>query len=139
MAKVYPSAFVRQLADAQKIIDGFKAHIAGNTPNYFGRDVAYDHPDTPPVVREYLRHIHISNPLKDHPKKWNSIGEPFRRVNDAQKPQHDFALVYWHDQFNGAYYLYTVIGADAHNMNKWMPTLIAIAERARTKDLNIKN
>lgn len=138
MSAFFSSRHIRELADGQKIIDGFKDRIAGNTPSFLGRDVAYDHINTPSVVRDYLRHIHICNPLKDHPQSWFSITESYRRVNARYRPEKDFSLVYWHDQNNDDYYLLMVIGPDAHNNEKWMSVLIELAEWARKKDLNLK-
>lgn len=51
------SKAIRELDEYQKIVDGFKAHKNGDTPAFLGRDVGYDHPDTPRLVREYLTHI----------------------------------------------------------------------------------
>ncbi len=138
MASVFSSQQIRQLPDSHKIIGGFRDHINGNTPSYFGRDVSYDHPNTPPVVREYLRHIHICNPIQNHPLQWNVINNPYRRVNAQNQPQNDFVLVYWHDAINDSYYLLMIIGPDAHNNDKWMSMLVKLAESARKKDLNLK-
>ena len=108
MSAVFTSSHIRSLPDCQKIIDGFKKHIAGNTPTFFGRDVAYDHINTRPVVRDYLRHIHLCNPLQNHPANWFSISDPYRRVNAIHSPEKDFSLIYWHDQNNDAFYLLMV-------------------------------
>ena len=60
------SKAIRELDEYQKIVDGFKAHKNGDTPAFLGRDVGYDHPDTPRLVREYLTHIHLCLPTDAH-------------------------------------------------------------------------
>ncbi len=129
------SKAIRELDEYQKIVDGFKAHKNGDTPAFLGRDVGYDHPDTPRLVREYLTHIHLCLPTDAHPQCWVYQPRVFRRVNSGNLPERDFALIYWFQIETSTFYLFDVIGPDAHNYQTWMPYLKSIAEQAQRIDL----
>jgi mRNA interferase YafO len=115
-----------EFPEYEKLVEGFRQHIRGQTPAFLGRDVAYDHPNTPPTVKQFLRHIHICVPLDDHPPWWETVTEVFRRTNLMNSPEKDYALIYCYDDLQDVYYLLTIIGPDAHD-NKWMSYLKDIA------------
>ncbi|EHH0795949.1 type II toxin-antitoxin system YafO family toxin [Vibrio vulnificus] len=126
---------IRSLDESQKIIDGFKDHKNGNTPSFLGRDVGFDHPDTPPLINEYLDHIHLCLPTDAHPRCWLVTRDVYRRVNKRSFPARDFALIYWFQAETSTYYLFDIIGPDAHNYDEWLGYLKSIASRAEKIDL----
>ena len=116
----------------ERLKHGFEQHIIGNTPDFFGRDVPYDHYNTSPMVREFLHHIHICVPIDDHPTRWSYESDIIRRTNQRNQPDKDFALVYCYDDMNDIYYLLTIIGPDAHNMKIWAGMLRTTAITAES-------
>ena len=127
--KVKASKNIRQFDEWERLTDGFKEHKKGQTPSFIGKDVAFDHPNTPPSVKKYLRHVHICVPFDNHPSKWGEQ-EPIRRTNNLREPEKDFWLIYYHDELNDIYYLLTIIGPDAHNLETTMPFLKNAADAA---------
>ncbi|HDM8048114.1 TPA: type II toxin-antitoxin system YafO family toxin [Vibrio fluvialis] len=134
-SRVYTSKAFRTFAEWEYVLEGFKQHIRGNTPDFFGCDFAYNHMDTPTLVREYLSHIHISNPIDNYPSCWLTK-PPHKRKNLSQNPEKDYALVYWRDSYRDAYYLLTIIGPDAHDYSVWMPFLEGLARDCERIDLS---
>ncbi len=130
MSLVKVSKEFRNSSEYEKLVQGFHQHIKGNTPVFLGRDVAFDHYNTPPMIKDYLRHIHICIPLNEMPSKWAKIVDIFRRTNEKNNPAKDFALIYCYNELTDTYYLLTVIGPDAHNYERWMGFLKNIAMQA---------
>lgn len=114
-----------------RVIEGFKQYkIEGIVPNFFGRDVSYNHINTPYLIKQFLWHIHMSIPLDEHPPLWKRIADIFRRTNHKNAPERDYALIYCYDELQDIYYLLTIIGPDAHNMKIWQSYLRAAALQA---------
>lgn len=132
--KIKCSKAIRDFPEYEYLLQGFRKHIRGQTPDFFGCDFPYDHANTPRVVRDYLSHIHIGSPLDNYPRCWITK-PPRKRKNLFGKAENDFALVYWHDLNNNAYYLLAIIGPDAHDYSVWMPRLKVLAEQCRDIDL----
>ncbi len=130
MSSVKVSKEIQKFEEHEKLVQGFHQHIKGNTPVFLGRDVAYDHYNTSPMIKRYLRHIHICVPLNEAPSKWAKIVDIFRRTNQKDKPDKDFALVYCYNDLTDTYYLLTIIGPDAHNFDRWMGFLRETAMQA---------
>ena len=126
---------IRNLSESKIIVDGFKAHKNGNTPDFLGRDVGFDHPDTPRTVKEYLDHIHLCLPVDAHPQCWLFQPNIHKRTNAKFCPDKDFALIYWFQLEKSTYYLFDVIGPDAHDYDTWMGYLKSIADKAERMDL----
>jgi mRNA interferase YafO len=120
MSSVKVSKEIKKFSEHEKLVQGFHQHIKGNTPVFLGRDVAYDHYNTSPIVKRFLRHIHICVPLNEAPSRWAKIADIFRRTNNKDNPDKDFALIYCYNDLTDTYYLLTIIGPDAHNYNRWM-------------------
>ena len=114
----------------RNLIEGFRQHLRGQTPGFLGRDVAYNHLNTPPTVKQFLRHIHLCVPLDEHPPWWKRVTDIFRRTNPKEAPEKDYALVYCYDDLQDIYYLLTIIGPNAHNHAKWMYYLKDLAIEA---------
>jgi len=36
----------------------FSNIFRSETPSFLGREVVYNHPNTPPTIKQFLRHIH---------------------------------------------------------------------------------
>ena len=110
------------------LVDDFKSYkLTGNAPDNFGRDVAYDHPNTLPVVlAEEIRHIHLGS--EDNPL-------PLKKVLYYQTS--DIHLVYCQGSFDeNCYLLMTILTPDAHEQarsREIMFKLGVMAERFRNR------
>ena len=127
---------IKEFQGYEKLVEGFRQPLGGQTPGFLGREVAYNHPHTPPTVKQFLRHLHLCVPLDEHPLWWKQVTDRFRRTNPKKAPEKDYALVYGYDDLQDTYYLLTIIGPDAHNQAKWRSYLkdLAIeAERLLTR------
>ena len=76
-------------------------------PAHFGRDALYDHPHTPPSVREnQVWHLH----LKDKDQEWPPYSLPYQRTSDHH-------LVYCQGMLNDDHYLFIVLlTPNAHDL-----------------------
>lgn len=113
MIRVFKSSIIRQVLTTEELealVKDFKSYkLTGNVPKHFGRDVAYDHPNTLPIVlTEDIRHIHLGS--EDKPL-------PLRKIQFYQTS--DIHLVYCQGALNeNCYLLMTILSPDAHNQAK---------------------
>lgn len=110
MVEVYKSGLIeKQFQDqAEKldalILDFEKYKSTGKVPRQFGRDVPYDHPNTPPTVRfEQVKHLHL---LDGSNHSLHAV--QFHRTSDVH-------LVYCQGAMNdNCYLLITILTPDGH-------------------------
>ena len=74
MIRVFKSSVIRKVlteVELNALVDDFKSYkLTGNTPEHFGRDVPYDHPNTLPIIlAEEVQHIHLGSEDKPLPLK----------------------------------------------------------------------
>ncbi|MEN9849172.1 MAG: hypothetical protein RL368_1912 [Pseudomonadota bacterium] len=125
------SRHLKEFAEYEKLAEAFRQYkVEGKTPSFLGRDAAYNYLDTPPLIKQFLWHIHICIPLHQHPLLWKRIADIFRRTNHKNAPERDYALIYCYDELQDIYYLLTIIGPDAHNMKRWQSYLRDVALQA---------
>ncbi|MGK0441985.1 MAG: mRNA interferase YafO [Pseudohongiellaceae bacterium] len=99
----------------------------GTLPDYFGRDVPFDHPHTLPLVlQENVQHLHITDD-----------GQPFPIHKVQMKRTSDTHLIYCQGVFNrDCYCLLAILSPDAHDQehnNEIMYKLAKGAEKYRMK------
>lgn len=89
------------------------------TPNYFGKDVGYDHPNTPSVLlQECVMHLHLNF------NEWKPSVQPFKRTSDTH-------LIYCQGAMDpDAYLLITILDPDAHDQIKKFSIWCEIGEIA---------
>ncbi|MGB0948362.1 MAG: type II toxin-antitoxin system YafO family toxin [Pseudoalteromonas marina] len=113
MTRVFKSKQIIQTLTAQELenlVNDFKAYKSGEyTPDLFGRDVLYDHMDTPPLVKqEEVQHIHLLD--KDHTYPFHAI--QFSKTSDTH-------LVYCQGFANpNCYLLMAILSPNAHDLAK---------------------
>ena len=131
MIRVFKSSIIRQIMteeELEALINDFKSYkLTGTSPEHFGRDVAYDHPNTLPVVlAEEIRHIHLGS--EDKPL-------PLRKIQFYQTS--DMHLVYCQGALNdNCYLLMTILSPDGHEQarsREIMFKLGVMAEKFRNK------
>lgn len=124
MIRVFKSVVIQKLLTPQDLDDLTKDFLhykeSSLCPDYFGRDVAYDHPHTPTVVlQEDVRHIH----LVEH-SAWAVRLMQFNRTSDRH-------LVYCQGFFNpDCYLLITLLSPNAHEQAKINNIMRKIGEQA---------
>lgn len=125
MIKVFQGlAFRRQLpaGDRKKLVADFKRYKQeGVVPETFGRDVPYDHLNTPPSVRdEDLRHLHLASADKPFPLR--SI--QFSRTSDTH-------LIYCPGILDpNCYALIAILTPDAHKQALQRDIMLKLAKTA---------
>lgn len=72
MIRVFKSSIISQILSDEELdglVNDFKSYkLTGNAPEYFGRDVPYDHPNNlPTVLTEEIHHIHLGSEDKPLP------------------------------------------------------------------------
>jgi mRNA interferase YafO len=97
----------------------YKQH--GLVPNTFGRDAAYDHPNTPPMLKaEQLRHIHLIPSNVSH----KQITPQYRRTSDVH-------LIYCQGALDEASWcLIAILAPDAHKQALEMNIMLKLAKVA---------
>ncbi|WP_111637911.1 type II toxin-antitoxin system YafO family toxin [Marinomonas shanghaiensis] len=116
MADVFTTPFFRLIDDWENYAEDF--YHNKNTsfqPDYFGRDVSFDHP-----YIENLFHIHIA---KDDQtiQQWSKIRAIYQRTTSTENPHLDFWLIYGYDDIDNKYLLMALIGPSAHDRRRWSP------------------
>jgi len=112
--------------EQQALVNDFRRYkTTGELPDTFGRDVAYDHPHTLPLVRaEGVQHLHLS----DTP--WSHLMIQYHRTSDTH-------LAYCQGAINDDHYLLiAILAPDAHSQardNNTMSKLAKAAELFRQK------
>ena len=120
MIRVFKSSIIRQILKAEEldalIIDFKRYNLTGVIPEYFGRDVPYDHPNSMPIVLvEEIQHIHLGSEDKPLPRKKLQ----FHQTSD-------YHLVYCQGALDDdCYLLMTILAPDGH-------------EQARSRDIMYK-
>ena len=131
MIRVFKSSVIQnQLTkdELNQLTDDFKRYKATDiSPENFGRDVLYDHPNTLPVLKaEQVQHIHLGS---------EDIPLPFNRVKFHQTS--DVHLVYCPSFNNDSMFLLmAILSPDAHKKAKnrdIMYKLGVMAESFRNK------
>ena len=113
MIRVCKSSVIRKVLREEELnalVDDFKSYkLTGNTPDNFGRDVPYDHPNTLPIIlAEEVQHIHLGS--EDKPLPIKKI--QFYRTSDIH-------LVYCQGALNvNCYLLMTILSPDGHEQAK---------------------
>jgi mRNA interferase YafO len=129
--RVFKSRIIQDLLTNEEMLalsKDFKGYKATRIiPEYFGRDVAYDHPNTLPLIQiEKVQHIHLGS--EDKPLNLKTL--QFHRTSDIH-------LVYCQGALNDdCYLLMTILSPDAHEQAKSrniMHNLGKMAELFRNK------
>jgi mRNA interferase YafO len=129
--RVFKSSVIRKVLTEEELnalVDDFKSYkLTGNTPDNFGRDVPYDHPDTLPIIlAEEVQHIHLGSEDKPLPLK----KVQFYKTSDIH-------LVYCQGASDeNCYLLMTILAPDGHAQAKSrdiMFKLGVMAEKFRNK------
>ena len=113
MIRVFKSSIIREALSEDELdalVNDFKRYkLTEIVPEYFGRDVPYDHPNTLPVVlAEEIQHIHLGS--EDKPFPINKI--QFHKTSDIH-------LVYCQGVSNeNCYLLMAILAPDAHEQAK---------------------
>lgn len=113
MIRVFKSSIIRQIlteAELDALVIDFKSYkLTGNAPEFFGRDVPYDHPNNLPIVlAEKIQHIHLGN--EDAPLPLKKV--QFYKTSDTH-------LVYCQGALNAnCYLLMTILSPDGHEQAK---------------------
>jgi mRNA interferase YafO len=80
--RVFTSPALREALsehERQQLVNDFKAYVGGDFRSNFGRDVVYDHPNTPrKVLFHQVRHLHLFDPGQP----WEYEAPPFRKTSD---------------------------------------------------------
>lgn len=124
MIRIFRSTVIQKLLQEQDLDDltnDFRKYKeSGLCPDYFGRDVAYDHPHTPSLIlQEDVRHIHLAQ----H-GTWVVRLMQFNRTSDRH-------LVYCQGAINtDCYLLITLLSPDAQEQAKISDVMRKIGEQA---------
>lgn len=82
MSRVFSSPAIRNVLSCDELtqlLGDFQAYVGGAPCPRFGKDVLYDHPNTPRLVLYHrVRHVHLLDP--DAP--WRLDTPPFQRTSD---------------------------------------------------------
>lgn len=126
--RIYKSKIIREQLpdnDLHTLITDFKLYKSGQgLPDLFGRDVLYDHPNTPPIIKtEEVRHLHLATP--DTP--WENLEAiQFSKTSDIH-------LVYCQAGSDpNSYLLIAVLSPDAHAQAKQKQLMITMGMMAET-------
>jgi mRNA interferase YafO len=131
MIRVFKSTvMIKSLTDEEltQLVDDFKQYkMTDIPPEYFGRDVPYDHPNSlPSVLAEELQHLHLGS--EDEPLPLRNI--QFHRTSDVH-------LVYCQGAMNSdCYLLMAILKPNAHdlaNNREVMFKLATMAEKFRSR------
>ena len=131
MIRVFKSSVIRKVLTEEELnalVDDFKSYkLTSNTPDNFGRDVPYDHPNTLPIIlAEEVQHIHLGSEDKPLPLK----KVQFYKTSDIH-------LVYCQGASDeNCYLLMTILAPDGHAQAKSrdiMFKLGVMAEKFRNK------
>lgn len=124
MIRVFKSSLICDLLSDEELaslVNDFKAYkYSGVLPDNFGRDVAYDHPNTLPIVKaEKLQHIHLGNSKLPFPCK-----SQFHRTSDVH-------LVYCQGAMSDdIYLLMTILSSSSHELVKSRNIMYQLAKMA---------
>ena len=126
--RIYKSKIIREQfpdSDLQALITDFKRYKSGQSlPDLFGRDVLYDHSNTPPIIKtEEVRHLHLATP--ETPWKSQKAVQ-FSKTSDTH-------LVYCQAGSDpNSYLLIAVLSPDAHEQAKQKQLMITMGMMAET-------
>lgn len=129
--RIFKSKQIREQlteTELQGLTDDFKRYkLTGIPTETFGRDAAYDHPNTLSLVKqEYVRHLHLLPP----DKPWPLSKAQFNKTSDVH-------LVYCQGVIYQEYFaLIAILSPDAHHQarnNDIMYKLAKSAELFRQK------
>lgn len=124
MIRIFKSVTIQKLfkeLDLDDLINDFRKYKeSGLCPDYFGRDVAYDHPHTPSLIlQEDVRHVHLSEF-----GAWPVRLMQFNRTSDRH-------LVYCQGAIHReCYLLITLLSPDAHEQATVSNVMRKIGEQA---------
>ena len=113
MIRVFKSSLISELLSDEELsslVNDFKIYKStGMLPDCFGRDVAYDHANTLPIVKaENIRHIHLGH------SQIGSRRHPFLGLRQFDRTS-DVHLVYCQGAANDdIYLLMTILKPDGH-------------------------
>ncbi|MCA6061673.1 type II toxin-antitoxin system YafO family toxin [Thalassolituus sp. ST750PaO-4] len=120
---------IKDIPNIRNLALSFKSYKSGNgLPDNFGRDAAYDHPDTPQVVKDNLWHIHLAP--SDRP--FNRGISQDRRTNRIGDAERDRILVYTKGYYDeNAYMLMAILEPNGHELQRdHLNVMIPLAEKA---------
>lgn len=128
MSRVFSSLAIRNALSCDELtqlVGDFRAYVGGNHCPRFGKDVLYDHPNTPRLVLYHqVRHVH----LLDLETPWRLDTPPFKRTSDHH-------LVYCTGTLDEqCYLLMALLSPDGHQQARQfnvMAKLGTMAERFR--------
>lgn len=92
--------------------------LCGEQPAIFGRDAPLDLQD--------MHHIHLAGTSAIQ-ALWASRLNPYHRTVPLSEPEHDYWLIYAHDDVRDEYLLLTITGPHAHSRAKWGAYLRTLA------------
>ncbi len=120
--RIFKSKQIREQlteGELESLTDDFKRYkLTGVPPETFGRDAAYDHPDTLSIVKiEDVRHIHL---LRSD-KPWPSYKTQFNKTSDVH-------LVYCQGATHPEYF--ALIAIDAHEQARSNDVMYKLAKSA---------
>ena len=124
MIRIFKSAAIQKLLkerDVDDLVHDFRKYKeSGYCPDYFGRDVPYDHPHTPSLIlQEDVHHIHLAEY-----GAWPVRLMQFNRTSDRH-------LVYCQGAIHSeCYLLITLFSPDAHKQAKTSNVMRKIGEQA---------
>lgn len=82
MIRVFTSPALRETlteVEREQLVKDFRAYVGGDFRPNFGRDVVYDHANTPrKVLFHQVRHLHLFDPGQP----WEHEAPPFRKTSD---------------------------------------------------------
>lgn len=113
MIRVFKSSIIRQIltnTELDALVNDFKRYkLTGNPPEFFGRDIPYDHPNNlPTVLAEEIKHIHLGS--KDNPLPLQKI--QFYQTSDTH-------FVYCQGALNeNCYLLMAILSPNGHEQAK---------------------
>lgn len=129
MTKVAIHPHIIDIPGIKDLALAFKSYKeSGILPDNFGRDVGYDHPDTPSSVKDNLWHIHLA----PADKPFDQELQQYSRTNRLGAPQDDRVLVYSKGYMNENYYiLMAILEPNAHILQRdHLNIMIPLAEKA---------
>ena len=125
MIRVFKSSVIRKVlteVELNALVDDFKSYkLTGNTPEHFGRDVPYDHPNTLPIIlAEEVQHIHLGSEDKTL---------PFKKIQFYKTS--DIHLVYCQGLSDeNCYLLMAILAPDGHEQAKSRDTMYKLGMMA---------
>lgn len=125
MIRVFKSSvMIKALTEQEltQLVDDFKQYkMTGIPPEYFGRDVPYDHPNTlPSVLAEEIQHLHLGS--DDEPLPLRNI--QFHRTSDVH-------LVYCQGAIHSdCFLLMAILRPNAHEQANNRDVMFKLAKMA---------